>query len=80
MINDLECVYRSGARWGLKGAEAVLRLRSLYASGDFDDYWQFHEGQERQRTHTSRYVDGIPAIRRPATSVTRRRRGLAIVK
>ena len=30
---------RTGARWSLQGAEAVLRLRALRASSDFDDYW-----------------------------------------
>ena len=33
---------RTGARWSLTGAEAVLRLRAVRASGDFDAYWQFH--------------------------------------
>ena len=49
---------RTGARWSLVGAEAVLRLRALRASGDFDDYWQFHIAKERERTHESRYADG----------------------
>lgn len=49
---------RTGAVWSLEGAEAVLRLRALRASGDFDDYWQFHLGKEHQRTHKSRYADG----------------------
>jgi len=26
----------SGARWGLEGAKAVLRLRALHSNGDFD--------------------------------------------
>jgi hypothetical protein len=47
---------RTGARWSLTGAEAVLRLRALRASGDFDDYWLFHLEQEHQRTHQSRYA------------------------
>jgi len=47
---------RTGARWSLTGAEAVLRLRALRASGDFDDYWLFHLAQEYQRTHQSRYA------------------------
>ena len=29
---------RTGARWSLTGAEAVLRLRAVRASGDFDAY------------------------------------------
>jgi len=33
----------TGARWSLNGAEAVLRLRALRASGDFDAYWPFHD-------------------------------------
>ncbi|MBE7451273.1 MAG: hypothetical protein HS111_20980 [Kofleriaceae bacterium] len=36
---------RTGARWSLTGAEAILRLRALRTSGDFDDYWQFHVAQ-----------------------------------
>jgi hypothetical protein len=49
---------RTGARWSLVGAEAVLRLRALRASGDFDDYWQFHLAKEHERTHASHYADG----------------------
>ena len=49
---------RTGARWSLTGAEAVLRLRALRASGDFDDYWAFHLAKEHERTHQSRYADG----------------------
>lgn len=45
----------TGARWSLAGAEAVLRLRSLKSSGDFPDYWTFHEQQEFQRNHKSKY-------------------------
>jgi hypothetical protein len=28
----------TGARWGLKGAEAVLKLRALVSNGDFPAY------------------------------------------
>lgn len=49
---------RGGARWTLKGAEAVLRLRALRASGDFDAYWAFHLREELRRNHADRYVDG----------------------
>ena len=48
----------TGARWSLAGAEAVLRLRALRASGDFEEYWRFHEQQEYQRNHADRYADG----------------------
>jgi hypothetical protein len=49
---------RTGARWSLTGAEAVLRLRAIRASKDFDAYWAFHLEQEKQRNHASRYEDG----------------------
>lgn len=45
----------TGARWGLQGAEAVLKLRVLRANGDFAEYWRFHTRQERRRVHASRY-------------------------
>lgn len=49
----------TGARWGLDGAEAVLKLRALRANGDFDAYWRYHLAQERRRVHESRYADGV---------------------
>ena len=42
----------TGARWSLDGGEAVLRLRALRSSGDFDDYWKFHEIREYERNHS----------------------------
>jgi hypothetical protein len=49
----------TGARWGLQGAEAVLKLRALKINGDFDDYWQFHLVQERKRVHEARYAGAM---------------------
>ena len=49
----------TGARWGLEGAEAVLKLRAIRSNGDFTSYWAYHLGQERRRVHESRYADGI---------------------
>lgn len=40
---------RTGARWSFTGAEAILRLRALRTSGDFDDYWQFHLARENEQ-------------------------------
>jgi hypothetical protein len=45
----------TGARWGLAGAEAVLKLRALVSNGDLDAYWRFHLAQEHQRVHQARY-------------------------
>ncbi|MFE9240467.1 ISKra4 family transposase [Streptomyces sp. NPDC007007] len=49
----------TGARWGLAGAEAVLKLRALRANGDFDTYWTWHEKQEYARNHQARYRDKL---------------------
>ena len=49
----------TGARWGLEGAEAVLKLRALKSNNDFDSYWRFHLTQERKRVHEARYAGGI---------------------
>ena len=43
----------TGARWSLDGAEAVLRLRALRASGDFEDYIAYHRHRERERNYGS---------------------------
>ena len=45
----------TGARWRLDRAEAVLRIRALRTSGDFDEYWQFHKLQEFQRNHLNKF-------------------------
>jgi len=41
----------TGARWGLHGAEAVLKLRAIRASGDWDEYWRFHLTKEHARNY-----------------------------
>lgn len=42
---------RSGMRWTPEMAEAIVKLRSLYLSGDFDDYWSFHVAQNQLRLY-----------------------------
>jgi hypothetical protein len=49
----------TGARWGLQGAQAILWLRAIHASGDHDAYWDYHIQQEHQRNHLSRYKNGL---------------------
>lgn len=49
----------TGARWGLEGAEAVLKLRALIASGDFDSYWRFHLRREHERIHGALYRESL---------------------
>lgn len=41
----------TGARWGLAGAESVLKLRYVKANGDWDAYWNFHEKREFERVY-----------------------------
>src|SRR5262245_56786996 len=48
------------ARWSMAGAEAVLQLRTLRASGDFESYWKFHLTQEQKRQYAKLYADGQP--------------------
>ena len=51
LINDRLDI--TGARWSLAGAEAMLKLRSLKSSGDFDEYWSFHKKQSKLRLYTN---------------------------
>jgi hypothetical protein len=67
LVNDRMNV--TGARWSLQGGEAVLRLRALRSSGDFDDYWEFHEIREYERNHAAHYADQqVPAVISPRQS------------
>jgi hypothetical protein len=45
----------TGARWGLPGAQAILWLRAIHASGDHDAYWTWHIAREHHRNHLSRF-------------------------
>jgi hypothetical protein len=63
----------TGARWRLDGAEAVLRLRAVRSSGDFDDYWTFHEIREYERNHAAHYANHlVPTVVSPKQSLPRR--------
>jgi len=42
---------RSGMRWTEEMAEAIVQLRAIYLSGDFDRYWSFHIARDQQRLH-----------------------------
>ena len=65
LINDRMDV--TGARWGLDGAEAVLKARALRICGDVDAYWDFHRSRELERNHLIRYAGTeLPALRQAA--------------
>jgi hypothetical protein len=38
---------RSDARWGLEGADALLKLRSIRLSGDWDAFWRFYRERDQ---------------------------------
>jgi hypothetical protein len=42
---------RSGMRWTPETAEALLRLRAVYLSGDLDAYWESHIQQDQRRLY-----------------------------
>ena len=42
---------RSGMRWTEAMAEAIVQLRAIYLSGDFDLYWKFHIEQDQRRLY-----------------------------
>jgi hypothetical protein len=42
---------RSGMRWTEPMAEAIVQLRAIYLSGDFDAYWEFHIEQDQHRLY-----------------------------
>jgi hypothetical protein len=42
---------RSGMRWTEPMAEALVQLRAIYLSGDFDRYWAFHIEQDQRRLY-----------------------------
>jgi hypothetical protein len=44
---------RSGMRWTEQMAEAIVQLRAIYLSGDFDRYWEFHIQQDQRRLYPS---------------------------
>ncbi len=49
----------TGARWGLEGAEAILKLRAVIATGDFDAYWRYHLRREHERIHHAKYRESL---------------------
>jgi hypothetical protein len=59
----------SGARWGLEGAEALLKLRSIYQSGDWQEYWNFHMACEQERLHPKQQWEPVDKKKTPKFTV-----------
>lgn len=49
LINDRFDI--TGARWGLRSAEAILKLRAIKSSGDLEDYYEYYKNQELKRNY-----------------------------
>ena len=49
LINDRLDI--TGARWSLRGAESILKLRALNSSGDLQTYYQYHKQQSKLRLY-----------------------------
>jgi hypothetical protein len=47
---------RSGMRWTADMAEAIVQLRAIYLSGDFDHYWSFHIEKDQRRLHPGNWT------------------------
>ena len=61
LINDR--MERSGMRWVEESAEAMLKMRAIYLSGDFDAYWAYHLVKERER-----YLEGRAQPAKPRSA------------
>ena len=59
----------TGARWGLKGAEALLKLRAIQTSGDFEDYWKFYETKQYEKNYKILYKN--PDVLQPKKALNR---------
>jgi hypothetical protein len=54
---------RSGMRWSRKMAEAMVKMRALYLSGDFEEYWDYHIIQDQRRLYpTNRWVPIVAVV------------------
>jgi len=45
----------TGARWGLDGAETILKLRAVVVNGDLGDYMNYYKERYRNEHHLARY-------------------------
>jgi hypothetical protein len=52
---------RSGMRWGHEMAEAMVKMRATYLSGDFDEYWDYHVTREQNRLYPNRWNPKTPS-------------------
>jgi len=63
----------TGARWGLRAAEAILKLRAIRSNGDFNQYQRHHLAQERRRRAGAGRTPRWPSLGMPRHHCGRRR-------
>ena len=63
----------TGARWGLDGAEALLKLRSVWNHGDWDAYGTYPLEQEQRRVHFNQDAAEESAAEPPLVRISSRR-------
>jgi hypothetical protein len=51
--------------WSPRSADAMVKMRAVYLSGDFEEYWDYHAEQEQARL----YPEGLW---KSATDVTKK--------
>jgi hypothetical protein len=51
---------QAGMRWMIPGAQAMLDLRGVRLSGQWDAYWAFHRQQEQQRLYGAQATGTTP--------------------
>lgn len=44
---------RSGMRWSIDGAQAMLDVRSIHLNGDWDKYFEFKRNREKEELYTN---------------------------
>jgi len=54
---------RTGMRWRLEGAQAILDLRATYLNGDWDQFWEHYTTAEKKRLFGQLNFDNSMAYR-----------------
>lgn len=57
---------RTGMRWTLDGAQAILDLRSTYLNDDWDAFWTHYTTAEQKRLYDSLNLSNLPAYKATA--------------
>ena len=58
---------RTGMRWSLEGAQAILELRAVDLNGDWGAFWDYHTAKEKERLYgTPRAADNGDKSRKVA--------------